>query len=160
MARSLKASRGFVLKMNPVKRLIVPGTDLVTRLSELKQRPRLVVLASCQSAGSGADAQTTDDGGSRRSAAFGASGNSRRHRDAGKCNDANCRTFHADFLSRIASRRSNRSRRGSFGGTCAGADWHDWRCRWSSLFEEGTHPLQMPGFTARKARISSVAFRS
>ena len=44
------------------KAAIVPGTDLVTRLSELKQRPRLVVLASCQSAGSGADGQSTDDG--------------------------------------------------------------------------------------------------
>jgi hypothetical protein len=41
---------------------IVPGSELVTRLSELKQRPRLVVLASCQSAGTGADAQTTDEG--------------------------------------------------------------------------------------------------
>ena len=44
------------------KAAIVPGTDLVTRLSELKQRPRLVVLASCQSAGSGADTQSTDGG--------------------------------------------------------------------------------------------------
>jgi hypothetical protein len=31
----------------------VKGTDLATRLRELAQRPRLVVLASCQSAGSG-----------------------------------------------------------------------------------------------------------
>jgi hypothetical protein len=41
---------------------IVPGTELVTRLSELKQRPRLVVLASCQSAGTGAEGQSTDGG--------------------------------------------------------------------------------------------------
>lgn len=41
---------------------MVLGTDLVTRLSELKQRPRLVVLASCQSAGTGDDATTTDKG--------------------------------------------------------------------------------------------------
>jgi hypothetical protein len=31
----------------------VPGAELITRLKELEQRPRLVVLASCQSAGSG-----------------------------------------------------------------------------------------------------------
>lgn len=41
---------------------VVPGSELVTRLSELKQRPRLVVLASCQSAGTGGEAQTTDGG--------------------------------------------------------------------------------------------------
>lgn len=41
---------------------IVRGSALVTRLSELKQRPRLVVLASCQSAGTGIEAQTTDGG--------------------------------------------------------------------------------------------------
>jgi hypothetical protein len=44
------------------KAAIVPGTELVTRLSELKQRPRLVVLASCQSAGTGAEGQSTDEG--------------------------------------------------------------------------------------------------
>lgn len=44
------------------KAAIVPGSELVTRLSELKQRPRLIVLASCQSAGTGADAQATDEG--------------------------------------------------------------------------------------------------
>jgi len=44
------------------KGAIVPGSKLVTRMSELKQRPRLVVLASCQSAGTGAEAQTTDLG--------------------------------------------------------------------------------------------------
>ncbi len=32
---------------------VVPGADLVTRLQELPQAPRLVVLASCQSAGTG-----------------------------------------------------------------------------------------------------------
>lgn len=44
------------------KAAIVAGTELVTRLSELKQRPRLVVLASCQSAGTGAEGQSTDEG--------------------------------------------------------------------------------------------------
>jgi hypothetical protein len=33
------------------KAAITPGQELVTRLNELEQRPRLVVLASCQSAG-------------------------------------------------------------------------------------------------------------
>jgi len=33
--------------------LPIPGTDLVQRIRELDQRPRLVVLASCQSAGKG-----------------------------------------------------------------------------------------------------------
>jgi hypothetical protein len=33
----------------------VSGADLVTRLRELRQRPRLIVLASCQSAGTGVD---------------------------------------------------------------------------------------------------------
>ncbi len=37
----------------------VPGSELATRLREAQQRPRLVVLASCQSAGAGAD-PTTD----------------------------------------------------------------------------------------------------
>jgi hypothetical protein len=41
---------------------VVAGSELVTRLRELEQRPRLVVLASCQSAGSGADGRS-DDGG-------------------------------------------------------------------------------------------------
>lgn len=40
----------------------VTGGELVTRLSELQQRPVLVVLASCQSAGSGEDASTGDEG--------------------------------------------------------------------------------------------------
>lgn len=34
----------------------VSGKDLVTRIAELERRPKLVVLASCQSAGTGADA--------------------------------------------------------------------------------------------------------
>jgi hypothetical protein len=38
----------------------VPGGELATRLREAEQRPRLVVLASCQSAGAGDD-PTTDD---------------------------------------------------------------------------------------------------
>lgn len=40
----------------------VSGTDIVTRLSELQQRPRLIVLAACQSAGQGEDARTADEG--------------------------------------------------------------------------------------------------
>ena len=41
---------------------VVAGSDLVTRLRELQQRPRLVVLASCQSAGSGGDGSGGDEG--------------------------------------------------------------------------------------------------
>jgi hypothetical protein len=41
---------------------VVVGNELATRLRELRQRPRLVVLASCQSAGSGADARSDDEG--------------------------------------------------------------------------------------------------
>ena len=41
---------------------VVQGADLATRLSELKQRPRLVVLASCESAGTGAEPSSTDEG--------------------------------------------------------------------------------------------------
>jgi hypothetical protein len=40
----------------------VSGTELVQRIRELAQRPRLVVLASCQSAGVGADGSSTDSG--------------------------------------------------------------------------------------------------
>ena len=40
----------------------ISGRELVTRLVELQQCPRLVVLASCQSAGSGAEARTDDVG--------------------------------------------------------------------------------------------------
>ena len=40
----------------------VSGSDLVTRVRELAQRPRLVVLASCQSAGSGDEASIGDNG--------------------------------------------------------------------------------------------------
>jgi hypothetical protein len=39
----------------------VDGADLVTRISELRERPRLIVLASCESAGDGAP--STADGG-------------------------------------------------------------------------------------------------
>jgi hypothetical protein len=42
---------------------VVAGTDLVTRLSDLSRPPRLVVLASCQSAGDGGEAYTSDAGG-------------------------------------------------------------------------------------------------
>jgi hypothetical protein len=41
---------------------VVPGIELVTRLREMRQRPRLVILASCQSAGQG-DSARSDDGG-------------------------------------------------------------------------------------------------
>ncbi len=40
----------------------VAGTEFVTRLKELEQRPRLIVLASCQSAGTEGEAGT-DEGG-------------------------------------------------------------------------------------------------
>jgi CHAT domain/SIR2-like domain len=40
----------------------VAGSEFVTRLKELKQRPRLVVLASCQSAGTGYGASAGDAG--------------------------------------------------------------------------------------------------
>jgi hypothetical protein len=39
-----------------------PGAELVTRLRELQERPRLVVLASCQSAGTGDEPRTADEG--------------------------------------------------------------------------------------------------
>lgn len=38
---------------------VIPGADFVARLSELRVRPRLIVLASCQSAGT-ADQQTAE----------------------------------------------------------------------------------------------------
>jgi len=41
---------------------VVPGRKLVTRLEELQQRPRLVVLASCQSAGRGDQRASRDEG--------------------------------------------------------------------------------------------------
>jgi hypothetical protein len=41
---------------------VVHGTELVTNLSELKQRPRLVVLVSCQSAGTGVEPASADQG--------------------------------------------------------------------------------------------------
>ncbi len=40
---------------------VVPGEELVARLQALQQRPRLVILASCQSAGQGTDAPTERD---------------------------------------------------------------------------------------------------
>ncbi len=39
-----------------------PGSELLTRLRELQQLPRLVVLASCQSAGDGHESCTGDEG--------------------------------------------------------------------------------------------------
>ncbi len=41
---------------------VVSGTELVTRISELQQPPRLIVLASCQSAGRGELTTSADDG--------------------------------------------------------------------------------------------------
>ncbi|HEY3115553.1 MAG TPA: CHAT domain-containing protein, partial [Chloroflexota bacterium] len=41
---------------------IVSGSDFVDRISQLPRRPRLVVLASCQSAGKGDEARSSDDG--------------------------------------------------------------------------------------------------
>jgi hypothetical protein len=41
---------------------VVAGNEFVTRLRELQQRPRLVVLGSCQSAGSGAEGRSGDKG--------------------------------------------------------------------------------------------------
>ncbi len=38
------------------------GRELVTRINELQDRPRLVVLVSCQSAGTGGEPTTQDDG--------------------------------------------------------------------------------------------------
>jgi len=41
---------------------VVAGAELVARLAEMRYRPRLVVLASCQSAGTGDQARTGDEG--------------------------------------------------------------------------------------------------
>jgi hypothetical protein len=41
---------------------VVAGSELVTRLRESRHRPRLVVLASCQSAGQGNEARSADEG--------------------------------------------------------------------------------------------------
>jgi hypothetical protein len=40
----------------------ISGGDIVTRLNELQQRPRLIVLATCQSASQSEEARTADDG--------------------------------------------------------------------------------------------------
>ncbi|RNC67547.1 MAG: CHAT domain-containing protein [Desulfuromonadales bacterium] len=50
----LEDDRGRLAKVN--------GADLVDRLRELQTPPRLVVLASCQSAGSGIEARSNDGG--------------------------------------------------------------------------------------------------
>jgi hypothetical protein len=44
------------------KALRIAGSDLVQRIHELPQRPRLVVLASCQSAGDGKERHSADNG--------------------------------------------------------------------------------------------------
>ncbi|HSR33028.1 MAG TPA: CHAT domain-containing protein [Anaerolineae bacterium] len=41
---------------------VVSGDELVIRLRELRHRPRLVVLASCQSAGQGDESRSADEG--------------------------------------------------------------------------------------------------
>jgi hypothetical protein len=41
---------------------VISGSALVTRLKEMRHQPRLVVLASCQSAGAGAEARSADAG--------------------------------------------------------------------------------------------------
>ena len=41
---------------------VTAGSELLTRLRELQEQPRLVVLASCQSAGQGKDIQSNDGG--------------------------------------------------------------------------------------------------
>lgn len=40
----------------------VAGNDLTMRLSELRQRPRLVALAACQTSGKGAETRSADEG--------------------------------------------------------------------------------------------------
>ncbi len=42
---------------------VTAGSELVTRIKELQQRPRLIMLASCQSAGGGEDERSADVGG-------------------------------------------------------------------------------------------------
>lgn len=42
---------------------VTAGSEIVSRLSELRERPRLIVLASCQSAGTGDDDPRTRDNG-------------------------------------------------------------------------------------------------
>lgn len=41
---------------------VLASSELVTRLSEMREKPRLVVLASCQSAGKGDAARSSDEG--------------------------------------------------------------------------------------------------
>ncbi len=41
---------------------VVAGSELVARLAEMRQKPRLVVLASCQSAGKGDASSSSDEG--------------------------------------------------------------------------------------------------
>jgi len=41
---------------------VTMGSEIITRLRELQKQPTLIVLASCQSAGSGHDARTNDNG--------------------------------------------------------------------------------------------------
>lgn len=50
------------LEKDDGKAHVVSGQELVNHLKELPERPRLVVLASCQSAGTGKQAHADDDG--------------------------------------------------------------------------------------------------
>ncbi|MEZ4714134.1 MAG: CHAT domain-containing protein [Caldilineaceae bacterium] len=64
------AGHGKLLKGNPFLWLEnadgtfnrISATDFITRLQELRERPRLIVLASCESAGKGEEPATADDG--------------------------------------------------------------------------------------------------
>ena len=77
----------------------VSGRELVTRIGELEDRPRLAVLASCQSAGTGQAEPTSLDSGALAGRV--APGRSRRpcgDRDAGQCHHADRRELHSRLL--------------------------------------------------------------
>ena len=73
MAPSSTASRCSGSRTMPEKAERLDGSSLVSWLSELKQPPRLVVLVSCQSAGTGQD-DTADSARHNRGRALGALG--------------------------------------------------------------------------------------
>ncbi len=58
----LKDGPWLLLENETGKSHEVAGAEFVRHLSELQHRPRLVVLASCQGAGTGAEPSTTDRG--------------------------------------------------------------------------------------------------
>ena len=99
---------------------VVAGSEFATQLSELKQRPRLVVLASCQSAGTGAEARSADEGvlaalGPRLAEA----GIPAVIAMQGNVTMQTVGDVHAGLLSGAAARRPDRSRHG--GGARRGA---------------------------------------